>query len=220
MSAAAPAQPAPTAGHGLDRVSTGLLVALAASFALLPIKLDRLWGLPAHPLLLHAPVILIPILAMAVVAGVARPAWRRRYGVGVAALAIVALGSTFLAAGAGEKFKDQRDAMRARFGGGEDPALHRHAELAGTLRVIMVVAVIAIVALVVLDRMARAIPAAAITGLAVAALITSLLAGVWTVRTGHAGAKVTWGERGGPGGAGNGPRGGGPPGDARRPPGP
>jgi len=55
----APAPLTPTAAR-----LAGLGVAFLACFALAPIELDRAFGLPAHPLLLHVPVVVDPILAV------------------------------------------------------------------------------------------------------------------------------------------------------------
>ena len=41
---------------------------------------DKLFDLPAHPLLIHAPIVLLPIAAIATVVLVVKPAWRARAG--------------------------------------------------------------------------------------------------------------------------------------------
>jgi hypothetical protein len=63
------------------------------TFALIPIKINTIYsGLPAHPLFLHVPVILIPVVGLAALGLAARPAWWTRHGVWVTAVAVVALG--------------------------------------------------------------------------------------------------------------------------------
>jgi hypothetical protein len=47
-------------------------------------------GLPAHPLIIHAVVVLVPLAALCAVAVVLRPAWRRRFGWPVLALTVAA----------------------------------------------------------------------------------------------------------------------------------
>jgi hypothetical protein len=42
----------------------GLGIAFLACFALVPLEIDQIFGLPAHPLFLHVPVIFDPILAV------------------------------------------------------------------------------------------------------------------------------------------------------------
>jgi hypothetical protein len=58
------------------------------TFALIPIKINTIYsGLPAHPLLLHVPVILIPVAGLAALALAARPSWWVRHGAWVTLLA-------------------------------------------------------------------------------------------------------------------------------------
>jgi hypothetical protein len=47
-------------------------------------------GLPAHPLIIHAVVVLVPLAALCALAVVRRPAWRRRYGWPVLILTLAA----------------------------------------------------------------------------------------------------------------------------------
>jgi hypothetical protein len=58
-------------------------------------------GLPAHPLFIHVPVILIPVSVLGALAVSVRPAWLERYGIALCLCAIVAMSSTFLAMQAG-----------------------------------------------------------------------------------------------------------------------
>ncbi|HSU11443.1 MAG TPA: DUF2231 domain-containing protein, partial [Pseudonocardia sp.] len=44
-------------------------------------------GIPAHPLVVHAVVVLLPLAAVATLLVVARPVWRRQLGVWVLLLA-------------------------------------------------------------------------------------------------------------------------------------
>lgn len=95
--------------QGFDPVVHGLLIGFLAALAVIPIEIRSLFGLPAHPLLLHAPVVLIPLLGIAAIALVIRRDWLARYGVALAIGAIVTLGATNLAVGAGEAFREARD---------------------------------------------------------------------------------------------------------------
>lgn len=51
--------------------------------------LDSFLGLPAHPLIVHAPVVLIPLTGLGLLALLLRPAWRTRYA-GLLLLGLVA----------------------------------------------------------------------------------------------------------------------------------
>lgn len=63
-------------------------------------------GLPAHPLLVHAVVVLLPLAALGAFAVAARPRWNRSYAPLVAAAALVAAVTATLAQQAGNQLAD------------------------------------------------------------------------------------------------------------------
>lgn len=160
-------------------------------------ELKEIGGLPAHPLLLHVPVVLIPILSGAAIALMVRPDWRRRYGVAVGVLGVVALAFTILAAGAGEAFRESRPIFASS-------ALSEHAELGDQLKAVMVLFVGALVAFLAADlrgapsflsRFARFLHRPGTERFArVAISLLAVIALVWVVRTGHEGAEVAWSQ--------------------------
>jgi uncharacterized membrane protein len=82
--------------------------------------MDRIFGLPAHPLLVHIPVALIPLSALGAIVIAVSERWRRRIGwvvVGVAGFAAIA---SQLAVTSGEELEEAVD---------ESELVHRHAEL-------------------------------------------------------------------------------------------
>lgn len=81
-------------------------------------------GLPAHPLLVHAVVVLIPLAALMVVVGSVWPAARRRLGILTPIVALVALIFVPLAKEAGEALERQVP---------ESAVLERHTELGDQL---------------------------------------------------------------------------------------
>ncbi len=71
-------------------------------FATIGIRLQTISpGLPAHPLFIHVPVVLIPLSILGAFACIARPHWFDRYGVLLCLCSIVAMSSIFLAMEAG-----------------------------------------------------------------------------------------------------------------------
>ncbi len=60
-------------------------------------------GIPAHPLVVHAVVVILPLAALGTLAIAARPAWRRQLGVWVLLLGIVGVGAVPLAKQTGER---------------------------------------------------------------------------------------------------------------------
>ncbi|MCO5973825.1 DUF2231 domain-containing protein [Actinoallomurus soli] len=195
------------------------ILLLAATFvvaaAVAPFELSKLFGLPAHALFLHVPVVLVPILAGVVIALAVRPVWRVRYGLAADVFGIVTMAATILTAGAGEKLRDERvQRMKAigraggpdgpgggrprRGGGGEGNLLERHAELGGQLRLLVVALVLLLVVLVILARYraytTEGFLAGPALGTVVAALavVAAVVSAIWVVRTGHLGAEMTW----------------------------
>ena len=67
----------------------------------------RLFGLPAHPLLVHFPVVAIPTLSLVALIMAIRPAFRERYGIAISLLGVVTTIATFLAAASGEALSDE-----------------------------------------------------------------------------------------------------------------
>jgi uncharacterized membrane protein len=168
------------------RIATAPAIAAAAvlSLALWPVQIHRAFGLPAHPLLIHVPVVFIPILGLAVIATALWPRRLERHAPVLAGFAVIANAATLLAVGAGEAFRADRRAL------GSSPTLDQHAEAGDFLRWLMVILTALLVAA--LFTRARRIVLAAAAIMAAAAVF-------WVIRTGHLGAKVAWGERG-PGG--------------------
>jgi hypothetical protein len=181
---AAPVRPSPP----WELVLLGLTV---LSLALIPIEIHRAFGLPAHPLLLHVPVILVPLTGLGALALVVRPAWIARHGLMVGILAVVSTAATILTVGAGEAFRADR-------GGGRPDELQRlnqHADAAETLRILIVLFTFALLGWLLLHRRRLGGPAAIVLRVAVAALAVASI--FFVIRTGHLGAKVTWGDSGG-----------------------
>jgi hypothetical protein len=189
------------------------LAALAVlSLALIPVQIHSLFGLPAHPLLLHVPVVTIPVLGLVLLGVAVRPQWLDRYGLAIGGLTVVSLASTILTAGAGEAFRDSGE-------GG--PGIAEHADAGETLRLIMIGLTVVVLAGLALRRAAAGEGLARLRGLGrqawvspvtrAAFAIVAVAALFFVVRTGHLGAKQTWGDKG----QGDGP----PAGERRGPPG-
>lgn len=161
-------------------------------------ELESLFGLPAHPFLVHMPVVLIPLTALIAVVAVLLPRHRRPLSLVVAVLAVVSAGGAILAAGSGEALEESLDER--------NPLVHQHAELGEGTRLFAVLFAIAAIGFAIhhwpdrlklgpdsgLGRLVRAKQVFAIT--AAAMILTAGLATVWTVRTGHSGAKAVWQE--------------------------
>ncbi len=149
---------------------------------------DLFNGLPVHPLVVHAVVVLLPIAVVGTVAIALRPAWRQRYGMLVVACAALATVLIPVATSSGE-------ALEKRVG---RPGAH--AEMGDQLIWFAIPLLLLALALVVLDRRARSeshrVPGArAMTAVAALAVLASLACGVQVYRVGDSGARAAWGER-------------------------
>src|SRR3954467_4844929 len=110
--------PAPRSARSVEPI---IAVVAVLALALWPLEIHRAFGLPAHPLIIHVPVIFIPILGLAVIASAIWPARLERYAPALAAFAVVANAATLLAVGAGDAFREDRRGL-------PNPTLDQHAE--------------------------------------------------------------------------------------------
>ncbi|MGC9221584.1 MAG: DUF2231 domain-containing protein [Solirubrobacteraceae bacterium] len=103
MSSAPPSlQMAATRRVDWRRAEFVLTVLAFLGFVTIGIRIRTVYGgLPAHPLFIHVPVVLIPLSIIGALACVARPDWFDRYGILLSLVAIVAMSSIFLAMQAG-----------------------------------------------------------------------------------------------------------------------
>lgn len=152
---------------------------------------DLVNGLPVHPLVVHAVVVLLPLACVGTLAIALRPGWRRRYGVLVVLCAAAAVVLIPVATSSGE-------ALERHVG---DPG--RHAALGGQLIWFAVPLLVLACVLVWLDRrqgptsaresMSRA---KAVTWMvAVLALVAAIATSVQVYRVGDSGARAAWSGR-------------------------
>ena len=93
--------------------------------------MDTIFGLPAHPLLVHIPIALLPLAAIGVLVMAARPAWHRRYRWAVLAIGLIGTLGAVLAASAGERLEERVVAVE---GADAASSWERHAQLGDTAR--------------------------------------------------------------------------------------
>jgi hypothetical protein len=109
------------------------------TFALVPIQINTVYdGLPAHPLFLHVPVILIPVAGVTALALAVRPGLLARHGLWATAVAVVALGATNLTMGAGKALRADLFGRAGGFGGGDAGLIARHEHAADILRILLI----------------------------------------------------------------------------------
>ena len=158
------------------------------------------FGVPAHPLLVHLPAVLLPLAAIGVVVMVIRPAWRERYRWAVLAIGFVGTVGAILAADAGESLGAQ---VAAKDGAAAAARWEDHAEAGDTARLFAVIFLVLLALFILipwyLERRAARGPQRALpkwAGLVLAALVLIGSAGtvVTVIIAGHSGAKAVWCE--------------------------
>ncbi len=158
---------------------------------------DEFFGVPMHPFAVHAPIVLLPIVAVISVLFAFREDWRRRasWVMPAAVLALVAM--LFVAKESGESAEEAQNV----FGD-----VSEHQELGQQTFVITLVWFVLATALFVVDRRTTRPSSADLSaatgpstgrdpvalGLGIVVAITALVATVWLIHTGHEGAASRW----------------------------
>ncbi len=152
--------------------------------------MNTIAGIPAHALLVHAIVVLAPLVALLEILCGFWPAARRRLVWLVLALAAVTAVLTPLTTEAGEWLKDQRRSV--------SPILQEHAERGDWMIYFSAALLVVALALVVLHWLESRsdTPRKAMTVVVViVALVVGVSSIVTVVRIGHSGAESVWGGR-------------------------
>jgi Predicted membrane protein (DUF2231) len=147
---------------------------------------ETIGGIPLHPLVVHAVVVLIPLAAVGVIAIALVPKWRTRFGVLVVGVTTFATVMVPAATSTGEQFQETRP---------ESELVDKHAELGNTALVGAIPLLVFAVALWWLGRRAdRGAPIPRWLNWLVPALavVVAVAAIVQMVLIGHSGAKAVW----------------------------
>ena len=177
--------------------------------------LDTIGGIPLHPLIVHAVVVLVPLASLLLLLAALSPRIRHWAGILTPITATLALVMVPLATQSGEALEKRVDAS---------PALEEHTELGDSLLYFVLVLAALAWALWFLDRRARATVAAAtsstdaratassaaggahtpvtvarsgaLTAVIVLSVVSVLATTVQVVRIGHSGAAASWSDVG------------------------
>jgi uncharacterized membrane protein len=140
---------------------------------------DTITGLPVHPLVVHAVIVLLPLTALGAIVVAVKPAWNRRYGWLVLAGAVVSFGSAVVA-------KESGEALASRVGFPAD-----HVDAGGRVPFVALVLFIVIAVLWWLDRRSEERDGVGKV-VAVASVLVAVVAIVSAVIAGHSGATAVW----------------------------
>ena len=191
------------AGVDWRRAEFVLTVLGILGFITLPIRITTIYdGLPAHPLFVHVPVVLIPCTIVAAIVFVIKPPWLSRYGIALAVVSIVAMSSIFLTMQAGAAL---RRALNLQ--GQAAQLISEHSQAAHILAIVYVVFTATLIVTFAAQRISSGMPTglgivdgplsspSVFAGLRVVLVLLSLGAGYMCFRTGDLGAKAVWAGR-------------------------
>jgi hypothetical protein len=204
------------AGVDWRRAEFVLTLLAFLGFITLPIRITTIYGgLPAHPLFVHAPVILMPTTVVVAVVFMFKREWFSRYGIALAVVSIVAMSSIFLTMQAGAAL---RAALHLQ--GQAAKLISEHSQAAHILAIVYVLFTATLIITFAAQRISGGMPTGLgivddllspkwiVTGLRVVLVLLSIVAGYMCFRTGDLGAKAVWEGRiqaaraGGPAGPG------------------
>ncbi|QYN37148.1 hypothetical protein K1T35_07845 [Pseudonocardia sp. DSM 110487] len=154
-------------------------------------------GIPLHPLVVHAVVVLLPLAALGAVVIAVRRSWRRSFGIPVLLIALAGVAAIPMATSTGSELYTALDV--------QNPVLDIHMQRASWLLpvalaflVLLGSAVLTELAAVRAEVGAHAAPAATptryrvATGLSAVAALTGLATAAIVVLVGHAGSMAVW----------------------------
>ena len=168
--------------------------------------MDSIFGIPAHPLFVHIPVVLIPLAAVGVIVMVIRPAWWERYQWATLVIAGVGMAGSIIAAGTGEELEEAVENTAPR------QLLRAHVEAGEMSRTVSIAFFVVLLAAVVVlpwwmrrrsnqagtessaESIASGLPTWLRKIVSIVLVLTALGAS-WTVYdAGHTGAKSVWSD--------------------------
>jgi uncharacterized membrane protein len=181
-----------------------ILLGLAIlSLVTILISVNTLWsGLPAHPLFVHVPVIMIPLAVLGALAVTARPRWFDQYGVLLCLISIIGMSSIFLAENAGGNL--QRD---LHLQGRAAQLINQHSSAANLLAILFAGFTLFTLVGFAAHRIGGGMPTglavldgalgrpAVRLGLRVVLVVLALVCAFYVYRVGDLGAKAVWQQR-------------------------
>lgn len=155
---------------------------------------DTIFGLPLHPLLVHATVVVVPVAAITVALAALWPkfrSWAAFMPLGLSTLALILVP---LSTSSGESLEKRVQ---------QTALMERHTQIAEGLLPWVIVLFVAALALAAYERFGRAdgvstTPRWVVAGVVVIALAGSIGTAVQVGRIGHSGAKASWSDAASP----------------------
>jgi hypothetical protein len=143
------------------------------------------FGLPTHILLIHVAVVGIPLACLVVIAVAARPAWRRKFGIGAAVLAVLVTALTYITQLAGTALFNHAPYLQK--------IAQQHKNLGQTLVYFVGAMAVLMIILVIADRAGYADHHAVMVTVTALTIAASAVCLVRVVQVGDSGARAVWG---------------------------
>ena len=141
---------------------------------------ETIFGLPTHPLVVHAAVVLVPLAAIGAIIMAFAPKFSVRFGPAVVVIAAIGVVASILSRQSGESLALLRGVS----------ADHQSS---GSLMPLFALALFAVaLALWLIDRRGGRRRVLGTQILAVVVVAVAVLSTGWTIRTGHTGAQMVW----------------------------
>lgn len=158
--------------------------------------MKTIFDVAAHPLFVHGPIVLLPLVAIVTIVAGVRPGVARKLGHWLPLASLVVFVMVLLAMQSGEALYDVVVEEKGN-------ALDTHVDLANTTRLLAFGMLLSTVALWWFTRRAARTADATsagsptrrdpvLLGITVLVVVLSALSTVWMVRTGHEGARIHW----------------------------
>jgi uncharacterized membrane protein len=141
---------------------------------------DSIAGIPLHPLVVHAVVVLLPLACIGAIAVSIVPRWDRQFGFLVVSCAVVATGAAVVAKQSGE-------ALASRVGFPTE-----HQSVARWVPVFAGLLLICVAVLWWLDRTHSGARSSTVKVVAAITIVAALVALGWVIVAGHTGATAVW----------------------------
>lgn len=161
--------------------------------------LETLGGLPTHPLVVHMPVVAIPLALIGVLVMVIFPSWQQKIGVPVAVVSGLGFLGALLAVGSGEELEESLRRAGETISG----TLEDHVEMGESVQFFAGLFFVLVLAWVVFgwwrrrsgeEQATKVLRKPKVINIVLAILVVgSGIAASWSVyATGHSGAKSVW----------------------------
>ena len=149
------------------------------------LSMDTVFGVPVHPLLVHAVVVLVPLAALMSILIVIKPAWRTKFKWLAAVLVVAGTATIPLATGSGESLRGRIFQIK----GQNNALLNDHLQMGENLTPFGLTLLISTLAYLFIRKLNRGLLGKLV---AVVIVVSALGSMVEVYLIGHSGAKSVW----------------------------